>query len=34
LMTHPAIRREFDYLMSEEFCGILQRLHGCECASV
>ncbi len=27
LMTHPAIQREAEYLMSDQFCGMLQRLE-------
>jgi chitin disaccharide deacetylase len=27
LMTHPAIQREAEYLLGDEFCGMLQRLE-------
>ncbi len=27
LMTHPAVQREAEYLLSDEFCGVLQRLE-------
>jgi hypothetical protein len=27
LMTHPIVHSEAEYLMSDEFCGVLQRLE-------